>query len=448
MSTPLWRWSELCEALGLSAEAGPDITGISIDSRTIESGDLFIALTGDPGPRFNPSQRSDRDGHDFVAMALERGAAGVLTHDPIHRNAPELKVADTLDGLWALGRAGRDRLDCPVVAVTGSSGKTTSKTFLAAALDAFATTGSLNNHLGVPLSLARTPRASSAAVFEVGTNHPGEIGPLSELVKPTVSVLLNVQQAHIENFPDWDALRREKLSIINGLKHEGDFIVEDLVPLDDLPESLRLTTFGESSSADVQLLGVSGTQARYQLGEATLLAEVPGGGVHRARSLAAVLAVLQVLDRDISAGLTLPQTLVPEGRGNRIAAGDITIIDDSYNANPDSMRAALTSLRTESGRTIALLGEMHELGDVSEAAHAGLADACAGLEHVFCVGQAMAPLVRNLGEQASAFSEAGPELLEALKTTLVPGDVLLVKGSNGVFWSKRFVAEIAHAFTS
>ncbi|MEM8769569.1 MAG: Mur ligase domain-containing protein, partial [Pseudomonadota bacterium] len=145
MSEPLWRWPELCFALGLPPADGPDVTGISIDSRTLEPGDLFIALTGDPGPRFNSSQRSDRDGHDFVAMALERGASGVLTHDSTQRDAPELKVADTLDGLWALGRAGRDRLTCPVVAVTGSSGKTTSKTFLAAALGAFATTGSLNN---------------------------------------------------------------------------------------------------------------------------------------------------------------------------------------------------------------------------------------------------------------------------------------------------------------
>ena len=448
MSTPLWRWSELCAALELPSVEGPDVTGISIDSRTLAPGDLFIALTGDPGPRFNPSQRSDRDGHDFVAMAFERGAAGVLTHDTTHRDAPELKVADTLDALWSLGRAGRSRLTCPVIAVTGSSGKTTSKTFLAAALNAFATTGSLNNHLGVPLSLARAPREATAAVFEVGTNHPGEIGPLSELVRPTVSVLLNVHQAHIENFPDWDALRQEKLSIIKGLVEEGDFIVEDLVPLDGVPETLGRTSFGESSGADVQLLSVTGTQARYQLEQTTVTAQVPGGGLHRARSLAAVLAVLRVLDRGLEPGLSLPENLVPEGRGNRVSAGSITIIDDSYNANPESMRAALESLGTESGRKVALLGEMLELGDVTAAAHAGLADACESFEHVFCVGEAMTPLASTLGERASYFPEPGPELTAALEASLSPGDVLLVKGSNRVFWSRRYVAEIVRAFTS
>ncbi|MEE8078082.1 MAG: Mur ligase family protein, partial [Pseudomonadales bacterium] len=179
MAEPLWRWTELCAALDLAIEDGPDISGISIDSRQIAAGDLFIALTGDPGTRFNPSQRSDRDGHDFIDAALENGAAGVLSHDALKRACPELKVADSLDALWALGAAARSRLDCPVVAITGSSGKTTTKSLLSAALDAFSTPGSLNNHLGVPISLARTPRDASAAVYEIGTNHPGEIAPLS-----------------------------------------------------------------------------------------------------------------------------------------------------------------------------------------------------------------------------------------------------------------------------
>ena len=208
MSEPLWRWPALCEALGVPSVEGPDVGGISIDSRTTQPGDLFIALTGDPGPRFNASQRSDRDGHDFIKAALAAGAVGVLAHDGGEHGCPALQVEDTLDGLWDLGRAARARLTCPVVAITGSSGKTTSKTFLAAALDAFATAGSLNNHLGVPLSLARTPVDAGSAVFEIGTNHPGEIGPLSELVSPTVSVLLNVHRAHTENFPSRDALLR------------------------------------------------------------------------------------------------------------------------------------------------------------------------------------------------------------------------------------------------
>ncbi|HEY5645814.1 MAG TPA: UDP-N-acetylmuramoyl-tripeptide--D-alanyl-D-alanine ligase, partial [Pseudomonadales bacterium] len=449
LSEPLWRWQELCAALGLPVVAGPDVSGVSIDSRSIRPGELFVALPGDPGPRFNPSHRSDRDGHDFVDSALAAGAAGVLTHDGMQRACPELKVADTLDGLWALGRAARARLDCPVVAITGSSGKTTAKTLLSAALGAFSTPGSLNNHLGVPLSLARTPRDASAAVYEVGTNHPGEIGPLSELVRPTVAVLLNVQQAHRANFASMDDLRIEKISIINGLTESSVFVVEDQVAL---PASVAarcvLLRFGGSAEADVRLIDMVGDRARLSVRGRVVTGHVPGGGRHRALSLAAVIAVLVALGRQPEPALSLSTDLVPAGRGNRVDAGGVTIIDDSYNANPASMAGALDTLQQEAGRRFALLGEMLELGEAGEAAHRSLAEHCRGLDGVWCVGPGMMSLAEALGGSAQYHALPDDGLLESLANTLRQGDTLLVKGSNRVFWARDFVARIRSSLTS
>ena len=448
MSAPLWQWPALCEAVGVPPVAGPAVTGISIDSRTTQPGDLFIALTGDPGARFNASQRSDRDGHDFIPAALEAGAVGVLSHDRVDRDCPTLQVQDTLDGLWDLGRAARARLTCPVIAITGSSGKTTTKTFLAAALGAFATEGSLNNHLGVPLSLARTPADSSSAVFEVGTNHPGEIGPLSELISPTLSVLLNVHRAHIENFADRDELRKEKLSIINGLSPGSTFVVEDQVDLTGLRKDLRCLTFGQTEQADVRLMGVDGTTARYLLDRQELIARVPGGGAHRALSLAAVLAVCAGLENDFTPALSLPETLVPGGRGDRTEIDGITVIDDSYNANPDSMAASLRSFASEPGRRIALLGEMLELGGDSHRAHEELAPLCEALDVIYLVGPGMRPLADALGTAAHWHETADDTLREELARQLRSNDHLLIKGSNRVFWAAGFTASLIERLTS
>ena len=446
MSEPLWRWPELCAALGVPVVDGPDIGGISIDSRRTEPGDLFIALTGDPGPRFNPSQRSQRDGHDYITSALGNGAAGVMSHDSQPRGCPELKVVETLDGLWALGRAARARLRCPVIAITGSSGKTTTKTLLARALDAFATPGSLNNHLGVPLSLARTPRDAAAAVFEIGTNHPGEIAPLSDLVRPQVAVLLNVHPAHAENFRDMEELRKEKILIINGLENNSKFVVEDLISLEGVPADLPTISFGRSEAAAVRLLAVTDSTARFEMNNQRFDAHIPGGGAHRALSLAAVIGVLTALDRDLTTALTLPDELIPEGRGNRRQAAGITLVDDSYNANPASMAAALKTLAAEPGRKFALLGEMLELGDASEAAHRSLAAECRGFDGVYCVGSGMLPLAQALGVEV--YPNPDEKLLGALTSVLRPGDTLLVKGSNRVFWTSDFVGRLYKALIS
>ena len=444
----LWRWPELCRALSLEEIDGPDVTGISIDSRTLAAGDLFIALSGDPGPRFNAASATTRDGHAYVPSALLHGAAGLLVNHPTRTGAPELLVEDTLDGLWALGRVARARLTGLAVAVTGSSGKTTVKAFLAAALGCPAAQGSLNNFWGVPLTLARTPASAACAIYEIGTNHPGEIAPLAELVQPDVAVVLNVLPAHLEFFDSIDVLRREKLSIAQGLRPGGTLVLPDDLQDDlDVDGDFERVRFGRGPRADVRLVQYTATshQATFEIGAETCTAHVPGGGEHRALSLAATMACLVALDRSPLLACDLGDALIPPGRGARLDAGGLTLIDDSYNANPVSMRAALEELAAEpEGRRFALLGEMLELGDASAAYHADLAGACAGLDGVLCVGEAMRglhdalPSAQQLGWHESV---AGVDL-DALLERFAAGDRILIKGSNRVFWAQDFVAHL------
>ena len=444
---PLWRWPELCRALGLPQERGPDITGLCIDSRRIQPGELFIALSGDPGPRFHASSRSERDGHDYVANAFERGAAGALVHRQVAAKGPLLRVDDSLDGLWALARARRQALGGEVVAVTGSSGKTTVKTLLGAALNAFTTAGSLNNHLGVPLSLASAPVGVECAVFEVGTNHPGEIEMLSRLVSPTVALVINVHPAHAEFFAGLEGIRTEKLSIFKGLRDRGVLILEHSLGKAGLPNELRTLTFGEAKSADCRLLHQEGGHAVYEVGGRRIEARVPGGGHHRAMSLAAVLCVLKALGRSLDAATDLPDSLIPGGRGTERQCGGALLVDDSYNANPASMRAALLGLHNDHGRTIAVLGEMLELGGESDAYHRALAEACGHIDRVVVVGAGMRALYEELPEsQRWLWRESADDaLLGELVSGIRAGDRVLVKGSNRVFWAKQFADQLASA---
>ena len=448
---PLWTFRELAAALGLPAMDGPNITGVSIDSRRTAPGDLFIALAGDPGPRFRPSARSSRDGHDFARHAVAAGAVAVLAHRPSDYGAPTLRVGDTLDALWALGRAGRARFSGPVVAVTGSSGKTTFKGFAARVLDAFATAGSLNNHLGVPLSLALTPRAAAAAVYEIGTNHPGEIEPLARLAAPDVAVVLNVHPAHIGHFEDLAAIGREKLSIAAGVRAGGA-----LVRPPDLRGGFegRTVTFGPPG-ADVAVGACRSTRTGPTVALATangtVESPVPGGGEHRAWSVGALAAVLVALEIPLVNLQRLVGGELPPGRGDRRSAGGVVLVDDSYNANPASMAASLLSFAAApGGRRIAILGDMLELGDSAARYHAELAPLCAGLDGVFCVGAQMRALAERLpasllwGETA----RVGEDFTAACAQALRAGDQVLVKGSNGVFWASGFVAKLAAALTA
>ena len=441
MDRSLWSYRELTAALSLPRAAGPDVRGIAIDSRLTEPGDLFVALPGDPWPRFQATSRSDRDGHDFVPHAVENGAVAVLVHRDVDTadatTVAQLRVADTLDGLWALGRAGRARIDCPVVAVTGSSGKTTFKTFAAAALGAFATSGSLNNHIGVPLSLARTPRESAAVVYEIGTNHPGEIEPLSRLARPDVAVLLNVHPAHIENFGSLDAIRREKATIALGLEPGGTFVH----PSDIDGDAGRSVTFGTDTVADVQLVRSAGTAAEFQTSAGRFECAVPVGGEHRAMSVCALAAVLVALGLPLDRLHRLADETVPRGRGNRATVHAITVIDESYNANPASMAATLDAFAAEPGRRIAILGDMLELGEDAPRYHADLVRHCGAIDGLFCAGERIRVLYDALSpDQRLGFADQpDAAFVDLCAAALRPGDRVLVKASNGIFWANGFV---------
>lgn len=449
MNAPvLWQWTELTQGLLNQTLQGPDVTGVVADSRNIQPGQLFIALPGDPGPRFNPSYRSSVDGHSFVAAAAAAGAAGALVHKnagalQVDRDFPLLEVEDTYDGLWALGHLARERLTGQVVAITGSSGKTTAKHFISAALEAYAPPGSFNNHIGVPLSLANTPAHSKYAVFEVGTNHPGEIEPLAQMIKPDVAVLLNVQSAHIENFADCAALKDEKVSIFNALADKSNAVSDYQLGLN------HGLTFGIDRDADACVINVQGDLATLHVFGKTVLAQVPGGGLHRATTIAATLLVCHLLGQDMASACQLPHSLIPNGRGNIIKVGQITLVDDSYNANPDSMLAALASLssntpgHSQGGNRIAVIGEMLELGDASGAGHLGLAEPLADMDHVFCVGQG----ARNLAQRLNCawYESADDTLLQDIIQSCDSGSTVLVKGSNRVFWANHFVQRLEEA---
>jgi len=287
------------------------------------------------------------------------------------------------------------------------------------------------------------PAEAPAAVYEIGTNHPGEIAPLSELARPHVAVVLNVHPAHRANFADLGAIQKEKISIFSGLEPEGQIVLEESLDRAAVPSRVPVLRFGRGARADVQLRDLDGGRARYRVRGRTLTARVPGGGEHRALSLAAVLAVLLALGLDLQPALVLPAELVPAGRGNIRRAGPVTVLDDSYNANPASMTAALTALtaRANSGPVYALLGEMLELGDEGPEHHRALAGSCAGLRGVFCVGPGMGALVDALpADRLEGYWETPDDsLLEALARRLEPGATLLVKGSNRVFWARGFV---------
>ena len=432
-ATPLWTWRELSQSLGLNPEAGPDVFRINTDSRTSKPGDLFVALPGDPGPRFNASYRSDVDGHDYAQNAISSGAVGALVHRDIDLPAPKLVVKDTYDGLWRLGSQAAARMTGTRFAITGSSGKTTAKSFLTAALDAYSAPGSFNNHLGVPLSLSNMPRDTDFGVFEVGTNHPGEILPLAELVQPHVAIVLNVGVAHIENFANQAALRTEKLSIFKALNDPSKAVWEASL------ECEHGFSFGWDKGASARITALRGDIITLSLFEQTLTAKVPGGGEHRATTLAAIILALKIAEADITKALELPSDLVPAGRGNEIDVAGLTIVDDSYNANPVSMGTALKALQdSKAHRRVAILGEMLELGDDTQDAHKNVLESVQELDEVICVGPAFEEVAHGQSN-VQWFSEAGDKLLAHLATQLCEGDRVLVKGSNRVFWQNGFV---------
>jgi UDP-N-acetylmuramoyl-tripeptide--D-alanyl-D-alanine ligase len=427
-----------------------DANGISIDTRTLKPGDLFVALTGER-----------RDGHEFVSAALERGAAAAMVSRPppgVSRDAPLLEVASTQRGLEDLGRASRARATGRVVGVTGSAGKTTTKEMLRLALGALGPThaslSSYNNHWGVPLSLAQMPRDSAFGVFEIGMNHFGEIRALVGFVRPEVALITTVAPAHLEYFGSVAAIADAKSEIFEGLHPSGVAIVpaenpctNRLVARAKAAGVARIFLFGETEGSAAKLLSRSETAEGMRV-DAEILGRrcafrVGAEGAHIAHNALAALLCVTLLDGDVDkAAAALAGFAALKGRGARFAlplsGGAAEVIDESYNANPASMRAALALLGAAKpragGRRIAVLGDMLELGADSSSLHAELAEPVenARADLVFACGRDMRALFEALpasrrGSWGETSNAIAPEVVRASR----PGDVILVKGSLG-----------------
>ncbi len=443
MST-LWTAAELVAATGGAMPRGAAVTGVSIDSRSVKPGEIFVAL------------RDARDGHDFVADALARGAAAAMVDRDAPgaaAGAPLLRVADTLAGLTALGEAGRARSGAKVVGVTGSVGKTTTKEMLRTALSALgpthASAASHNNHWGVPLTLARLPRDAAFAVVEMGMNQRGEIAPLSRLARPHVAVITAIGTAHIGNLGSQEAIAEEKADILAGLPRDGVAILPADTPfIGRLRErakqaGARVLTFGEAAVADVQLTDYIGAAergtARVLLDGLPCSVHIGAPGQHMALNACAVLAAVHALGLDaIRAAEALSGFGAGAGRGQRVTlrlpGGEALLVDDSYNASPASIRAGLSVLAGQKAtRRLVALGDMLELGDAGPAMHAGLArDVAAVADRVFCCGELMRHLYEALPpDRRGAHLPDSAALAPVLAGLVAPGDAVLVKGSLG-----------------
>ena len=428
----LWSSAAIAAATGGREHAPFSATGVSIDTRTLKPGELFVALVG------------ESDGHAHAPRALELGAAGVLIHrgESLAGGVPAVVVGDTMAGLQALGRAGRARFGGRVVAVTGSVGKTTTKEMLRAALSHYGAThaaeASYNNHWGVPLTLARLPTEAAFCVAEIGMNNPGEIEPLATMVAPDVAVITTVAAAHIGHLGSLEAIADEKAAIIRGLRPGGVAVLPADSPL--LPRlraaapEVRVVTFGRSALADVRLLG-DAEALHLSLGGRHLRLPLTAPGEHMASNAAATVAVLAALGMDPAGGAAALAGFAPlAGRGAQRQLGNILLLDESYNANAASVRAALGVLRTmPGGRRIAVLGDMLELGEHGPAEHAGLAtDIEASADLLYACG----PLMRYLFEAVPSqlrgvLAEDSASLAPVVAHAVRDGDAVLIKGSLG-----------------
>ena len=450
MSDILWTWEDLCKGLGKPETKGPNVTGITVDSRKVKSGDLFIALSGAPRPEFNIFDQSPRNGHDFVEAAVENGAVGALVSEPVEESIPHILVEDSLDALWRLARYRRKQINYPVIAVTGSSGKTTFKEMLNQILNGSAAEGSFNNHLGVPLSIVRASTSAPSVVLEIGTNHPGEIEKLASLATPDIAVCLNVQEAHIGNFGSRQNLLQEKLSIFNGLGIAGIAVVpsdlkEDAVRV--ISENHRLMTFGHGPSDDVTYSVIEDDLVEISTSQGVIRSAVPGGGSHRAQTLAAVAAVVQGLDLPLTR-LKDTEFDLPAGRGQQFKLGSTILIDDSYNANPSSMQASLFQFQqSRFKRKLAILGDMNELGDDSETYHRELVNQVEGIDAVVTVGSKIAILKDLLPSHVAHFDIVDSACVDWCNSHAEEYQAILVKGSNTVFWTSNFCQKLRVRFS-
>ncbi|MEM6480805.1 MAG: UDP-N-acetylmuramoyl-tripeptide--D-alanyl-D-alanine ligase [Pseudomonadota bacterium] len=455
----LWTSDQAAKATGGERRGDWQATGVSIDTRNLRRGDLFIAL------------KDIRDGHDFVAQAFEEGAAAAMVSrvpEGVSASADLLIVPDVLRGLEDLGRAGRARAGAKVVGITGSVGKTSTKEMLRDVLggqgQVHAAEASYNNHWGVPLTLARLPMEADFAVIEIGMSNPGEIAPLAKMAELHVAIITTIAPAHLEALGSLEAIAVEKASIFKGLATDGTAIVDGDVTTTGIlqqaarAKGVRLVTFGSSEGCDLQLKDVR-LHDQITVGQARLpqhrqvLFKVGSGGRHFAHNALAVIAATEALGLDLDVAIAdLGRWQPPSGRGTREVllldsvdeALSIELIDDAFNANPTSMQAALEVLaaaqtredvgRIAAGRRIAILGDMLELGPDEIEMHRALADLpeMAELACVHCVGTRMRALWHDLpGPIKGHWFENAEDMAAEAYRLIDAGDVVLVKGSKG-----------------
>jgi UDP-N-acetylmuramoyl-tripeptide--D-alanyl-D-alanine ligase len=448
--TPLWTSEDAADATAGKAYGDWQADGVSIDSRTLKPGDLFVAIKG---PKV--------DGHKFVDDALKAGAAAVVVEPKrkkVPKGAPWLQVADTTFALEDLGRAARQRTAARVIAVTGSVGKTSTKEALRFVLEEQGPTagseGSLNNQWGVPLSLARMPAETAFGVFEVGMNHPGEITPLSKMIQPHVAIITAVEAVHSAHFKSIEAIADAKAEIFNGVEAGGIAVLNRDSPLyDRLAAAARhsdietIIGFGAGAGAEVRLVAASqeseGTDLTADVMGTSIAYRLNIPGRHWAMISLGVLAAVGAIGADVaSAAEALSGMRPPKGRGRQhrveLANGSFTVIDESYNASPASMNAAFDVLGgmhpERGGRRIAVLGDMLELGAGSATQHARLAESLIRnkIDLVFTAGPEMAALWKVLppAQRAGTADDSqtlAPQVAEAVRA----GDILVVKGSAG-----------------
>ena len=450
MPEALWQWQDLVAASGGTAEGTPAlrVTGFSIDTRTLAPGDVFVAL------------QDARDGHEFVPAAFKAGAGGAIvsrTFDRGQLGGPLLRVDDPLRALEAIGGAARLRSNARIVAVTGSVGKTGTKEMLrlclALAGETHAAEKSYNNHWGVPLTLARMPADAEYAVFEIGMNHAGEIAPLAEMVRPHVALITTVEPVHLGYFASVEEIAEAKAEILTGLVPGGTAILPRDNPHFDLLREraaavgAKIVTFGYHAEADYRALqidvGPKGSSVIAGHGSHRFPYRVGAPGEHYVRNSLAVLAALQALGADAMRCLpALARVTAPVGRGARtlldVPDGQILLIDESYNANPASVQAALAALATTPreafGRRVAVLGDMLELGEASAELHRSLKGAvdAAGVDLVLACGPMMKLLLEELPRnRQGTWAPHSLELSHAVLDTIRAGDVVMVKGSLG-----------------
>jgi len=452
VSAPLWTEASLQSATnGKIYGTIRPVMGVSIDTRTLNQGDLFIALEGE-----------SRDGHEFIRLAFEKGASAALVSDKRAAEFAEagalIAVPDVLDGLRHIGNAARARSHARIAAVTGSVGKTGTKealkTILSKQSETHASVASYNNHFGVPLTLARMAESAHYGVFEIGMNHAGEIEPLTKMVKPHVALITTVEAVHLEFFANVEAIADAKAEIFSGLMPGGVAVInrdnphyERMRLAAQASPAGRIVSFGSHREADIRLLEISlspdasdvtvdffGSRKTYRLGSP---------GRHLAMNSLGILGVTDALGADLDVVLSsMKDVTPPSGRGARVMLGEgdyqICVLDESYNANPAAVRAALAVLTStptrHNGRRIAVLGDMRELGEQSAILHAGLAPDLSThrVDLLFACGPFMESLWSETpssmrGAYASDSGALEPLLLEAVR----PGDTVMIKGSLG-----------------